>query len=89
MFLDISIPINGSISISFSNEESASPTCRGEIERVCRSALIIGAGQGGLLDLPGDRGLDGQVRVDTVDLLSAFDDLKGKGRTRWKPFKFL
>jgi hypothetical protein len=89
MFLDISIPINGSISISFSNEESASPTCRGEIERVCRSALIIGAGQGGLLDLPGDRGLDGQVRVDTVDLSSAFDDLKGKGRTRWKPFKFL
>jgi hypothetical protein len=89
MFLDISIPINGSVSISFSNEESASPTCRGEIERVCRSALIIGAGQGGLLDLPGDRGLDGQVRVDTVDLLSAFDDLKGKGRTRWKPFKFL
>ena len=70
VFLDISIPIGGSISISFSNEESASPTCRGEIERVCRSALIIGAGQGGLLDLPGDGGLDGQVRVDTVDLSS-------------------
>jgi hypothetical protein len=41
-FLDMSIPINGSISISFSNEESASPTYRGEIERVCMSAFTRG-----------------------------------------------
>jgi len=40
MFLDISIPINGSISISFSSVESVSPTYRGEIGRVCVSALL-------------------------------------------------
>lgn len=89
LFLDMSIPIDGSTSSSFSNEESASPTYRGEIERVYRSALITGAGQGGLLDLPGDRSLDGQVRVDTVDLIVSTDWSKGEGRTRWKPFKFL
>lgn len=88
-FLDMSIPKDGSVSISFSNEESASPTCRGEIGRVCISALIIGAGQGGLLDLPGDGGLDGQVRVDTLDLIISIDQSEEKGRTRWKPFKFL
>ena len=40
VFLDISIPINGSISISFSSVESVSPTYRGEIGRVCVSALL-------------------------------------------------
>ena len=42
--LDISIPMNGSItsiSISISSGESVSPTCRGEIERVYPSALYF------------------------------------------------
>jgi hypothetical protein len=41
IFLDMSIPVDGSISISFSNEESASPTYRGEIGRVSMSAQLM------------------------------------------------
>jgi len=44
VFLDISIPINGSISISSSSVESVSPTYRGEIERVCLSAQFFDRG---------------------------------------------
>lgn len=46
VFLDISIPINGSISISnsFPSVESVSPTYRGEIERVCLSAQFFDRG---------------------------------------------
>ena len=43
-----------------------------------------------LLDLPGDGSLDGQVRVDTVDLFVSNQVIsRREGRTRWKPFKFL
>ena len=37
---------------------------------VCQLLLVVEGRETSLLDLPGDRSLDGQVRVDTVDLSS-------------------